>query len=284
MKNIVVFGQNRSGTKYLTNLIATSFDFACIQSDEHGGVIESNIHSYYANNFPGVLTSNEKVTILESFKKEYSFTKSKLSVTDLDKIKWTSCLDFFFKFYYQNAVKLNKKGWVQKVSSVYLDNFKNENVFRIVVQRNSLDVLNSGIKAFNLNTFQAIKRLFAINLMHKYEHQSINKNTSLFLNYSNLIHEPKICIAQISEFIGLSSVENSGIVRFNNSSFKHGTKKRKNPVFKLFDFIFKMIIFFIPISVINKRNKKNLQISKTKLVANSLDPNIAKSELKDLTG
>jgi len=40
---IFVLGRNRSGTKWLTNLIANHPDVYCVQSESHGGVIETNL-------------------------------------------------------------------------------------------------------------------------------------------------------------------------------------------------------------------------------------------------
>jgi hypothetical protein len=271
MKKIVVLGQNRSGTKYLTNLIASAFDLACVQCAEHGGLIESNIHSYYARKYPGVLTSKEKDEILDSFIREFTFTKSKLNLSELYKINWNSCLEFFTKFYTSNAVKLNKKAWVQKASSLYLDNFMDENIIMIITQRNSLDVLNSSIKAFKLNFFRATRKLFSIHLMHKYEKHFANTNFILLLKYENLLAVPKSCIIQISELIKINPIDYSGIVAYNNSSFKHQKKTKIKPIFKLFDIIFKIIIYFIPIDQIKKRVKRNLEREINKLVANSID-------------
>jgi len=274
LKEIIVFGINRSGTKFLTNLIAASFDFSCIQSNEHGGVIESNIHSYYANNFPGNLTVEEKETILKSFITEYTFTKSNLSLLDLNNIKWNCCIDFFYKFYHSNVVKSNKNGWVQKASSIYLDHFNSDSIIKIIAQRNSLEVLNSSIRAFKLNFIQSLRNLFSINLMHKYEKKYANKNSILLLTYESIIANRKIILEQISEFIDSNCLDIKENIEFNNSSFKNGKKKRKHFVYTLADIFFKTIIFFIPISYINNRVKKNGKRKIYNLVSNSIDPDV----------
>lgn len=271
MKKVVIFGQNRSGTKFLTNLTATSFDLSCVQSGEHGGVIESNIHAYYANNFPGVLDRKEKDKILDSFVNEFTFTKSKLTRSDLYKLKWSNCLDFFNKFYSKNADILNKKGWVQKVSSIYLDNFIDEDMLMIIIQRDSLNVLNSSIKIFKLNFSRSIRKLFTINLMHKYEKHFAISNSVLLLNYEDLLQIPEICINQISDLIDTNPLDYSGKSDFNNSSFKHRVKPKINLILKLFNIFFKLIIYFVPINLIKRRIRQNIGRKKGKLVANSID-------------
>ncbi|MBA7629902.1 hypothetical protein ES703_37409 [subsurface metagenome] len=42
---IFVIGKNRSGTKWLSNVIANHKDIACIQHELFGGILEANVIS-----------------------------------------------------------------------------------------------------------------------------------------------------------------------------------------------------------------------------------------------
>jgi hypothetical protein len=276
MKKIIIFGQNRSGTKFLTNLIADKFDLACIQSDEHGGVIESNIHSYYANQYPNKLSDADKNNILLSLAKEYTFTRSGLEIEDLNNLSWDTCIELFIEFYSLNASKLKSEGWVQKVSSNYLDDFLNKNVKIIIIQRHSLKILRSSIKAFDLNFIQGFRLLFFINLLQKYEKYIAKNKSVLLFKYEELLISQEVVISTIEKEIHCSVKKNNNVIRFNNSSFKVGNKKKNIPyIYILMDCTIKIFVFIVPPFVIRWLNNYNLRNRRLKnLVTNSLDTSI----------
>lgn len=83
---IFIIGKNRSGTKWLSNIIAAHKEIACVQRPGAGGILESNTLSnmYYIfgslkhdNNFIGFLECKAKTNFfkLSGLSKEFFYKK-----------------------------------------------------------------------------------------------------------------------------------------------------------------------------------------------------------------
>ena len=67
MKKIFVLGKNRSGTKWLSNIILNNKEIAGIQSNYHRGILETNLFNVFNRKFGNLKRRDDYIAFVEVF-------------------------------------------------------------------------------------------------------------------------------------------------------------------------------------------------------------------------
>ncbi|MCC5808685.1 MAG: sulfotransferase [Opitutales bacterium] len=176
MKQIFVIGKNRSGTKWLANLLANHPKVAALQREGAGGILEVNELAIARKVFGPAEVEENFLGFLACFLKSNAFKVSGLREESFFEKRHSSYAEFFGGFMDAFAAESGKDTWVQKTSSFSLSevlkSFPEAKI--IVIQRMSV--------ADNVASTLA--------LSWQYEHGSKGKN--LFKEVWSYVHHRKL--------------------------------------------------------------------------------------------
>ncbi|WP_370390445.1 sulfotransferase [uncultured Winogradskyella sp.] len=204
---IIVLGKERSGTKWLTNLIANHPEIACVQSPQHKGILETNMFDKMEAAFGDLKYKENRMAF------EYVFVQTAFfKITGLDSewfcnLKYTSYLEAFKLVMDAYAHKTGAKTWVQKTNSLLADKLFEEysNAKFIVIQRELMDnvasTLNMGDYSFEFKS--VLSAVFGHVYNKKYEDKYRNKDNVFFVTYENLKAKTEVQLREVYEFLGL---------------------------------------------------------------------------------
>ena len=117
---IFVFGKNRSGTKWLSNLIANHSDVACLQLASSSGIAETNLFQNFPDTFGDLTHKENRLAFLACYTRTTAFKISGLSERDLYEQRFDSYFEFFDQLMNKVAGRAQKAYWLQKGSSLEL--------------------------------------------------------------------------------------------------------------------------------------------------------------------
>ena len=95
MNRIMVIGRERSGTKWLTNLIANHPSIACVQSATHGGVLETNLLERMELTFGSFAVKENRIGFNLCMQQTAFYKITGLPVSFLEQGKFADPVDFF---------------------------------------------------------------------------------------------------------------------------------------------------------------------------------------------
>ncbi len=247
-KGVLVIGRERSGTKFLTNLIAANFGLAAIQSEEHDGVLETNLVAKYE----GILGNPPRGENLKAlkilFQHDAFFRHSHVSKDQLESLEFESAEELLWKFLNLEAETCSRPGWVQKVSSRFLWKYEGVPALKVIIQRRIPDNIFSHSKLVGDESLKfVIRDAIATVSYAKLENYFSRRNKIRKIKYEDLKLNPKEVINPIyTEFFG-KELEEFVPISYNNSSFRQAKSKPKIPTrIRLISFVFRMLFYLIP--------------------------------------
>ncbi|CAK8722784.1 hypothetical protein KKHLCK_12050 [Candidatus Electrothrix laxa] len=238
---IFVIGRNRSGTKWLSNLISQHPEIACVKDKRFGGILETNVFNNMPRCFGDLKLAENLAAFYIIFSKTSFFKKTGLKEEELFSIRPENYADFFNKLMCLYAQSLNKNYWLQKShpdSLDYLiDNYPNAQY--IFIKRNIVDNIRSSITNLARNNKKIKKRLL-LNVawyVHdiKIMQNAIEKNKieHEVVSYSNLNKDRIKNLKQISRLLKIKySKEMEESPYTPNTSF---TEHKKNEILSKYD-------------------------------------------------
>jgi len=144
---IFVIGMNRTGTKWMSNLIANHPEVIAVQHERHTGILETNVFDAWPRKFPDLSLPDEYVGFIELWSRTDFF---RITGTD-KKILYdrsprpTDILEMFRILMDDFATRNERRFWLQKVSP-----WATEDVLRhfrearlVVIERDPIDTLRS---------------------------------------------------------------------------------------------------------------------------------------------
>lgn len=229
MKKIIVIGSNRSGTKWLSNIIANHEKVSAIQCQDDTGIIESNMFFYYPRIFKDLSKIENRSSFEILFKNSNYFKSSKLNEKDILKIKTENIIEYYLQFMQMHAKADGNRIWVQKSSAIhYYKNLKYfEDTKLIIIRRNLIDTILShiGLDVSRNNKPKVFRHVF-IYLLNKKTENKLLRNHSLLVKFEDLKKKPQLTCENIFKFLNLEfnkELLNSKYLR--NTSFNHLEKK-----------------------------------------------------------
>lgn len=138
---------NRCGTKNLSNLLAAQPTIAAVQSEHHGGIIETNAFAAFATKFPHIDIQEEYIGLVElwmktDFLKCANVSKEFLYALSPRPINVGSMFRIIMDDY---AMRCGCNAWLQKVSPQASESALKviSNALPIVIERNFWDAIKS---------------------------------------------------------------------------------------------------------------------------------------------
>lgn len=178
---IILIGMNRSGTKWASNILCTHEEVIGVQSDSHGGILETNLFGAMQDKFD-LSNPDEYVGFLEMWAKTDFF-----GITGVDKNMFyrlnprpRQFMQIFELLMREFASRNGKSYWLQKTSpsraAEVLRYFDNARI--VAVRRNLIDTLRSTLA---LQAQRGRRRLIRSTFSYVRERKTLK---SLVRNYS----------------------------------------------------------------------------------------------------
>ena len=229
---ILVVGVNRSGTKWLSNEIATHPDVTAVQHEWHGGIVESNCLTEFGRSFD---LGSESVyrEFLDFWQRTHFF---ELAGGNVD---WFATLDprppdtvtVFRRLMDRLAQQRGNRFWIQKIApadaEAVLSVLSDARV--VVITRSDLDTVRSKIR---LDAKRGIKlgslRAGMSQGVQSRQLQRIAERPEvLTVQYEHLVADRDRLMAEVFRFFEIEPSETASSFR-PNTSFKRG--ERREPV------------------------------------------------------
>jgi hypothetical protein len=147
---ILVVGLNRSGTKWLSNLLCNHPQVYGVQSPRHGGIIETNMFGAMSSVVGDIRTIENYVALLELWSQTDFVTATGIEKDFLYALRPrpTSCLRLFRCLMDEAARRAGVRHWLQKTSPLeareVLREFADARV--IVIERDLVETLESRVQ------------------------------------------------------------------------------------------------------------------------------------------
>jgi hypothetical protein len=264
---VFVIGKNRSGTKWVSNIIASNSNVACIQRPGASGVLETNMLYNMPRVFGDLSVDDNYIAFARCFSATNFFKILDVEEGFLYENRCDDYFSIFRKLMDLHAKRNDKEYWVQKTSPHVLhklNNYYPEARF-ILIKRNILDNIISTI-GLKLNEYGYHKAsLFREVLRYTYQYKIMKEfedyENVLVINFEGLINEKVRICKRISKFIGIKYEEKMLYNEYEkNTSYSNNIKKenilsdnQERAVFALHN-----LTRCIPLSILRKmRRVKN---------------------------
>lgn len=245
---VLVVGLNRSGTKWLSNLISAHPEVYSVQHSDHFGILESNVFNDFSRMFPDLNSIETRVAFEMLWSKTDFVNITNINLPDLLSEHRPENVFEAFKLLMNCAAEThNCTTWLQKCSPVQMaahgEHFRNAR--RIFIKRRFDDVLVSAIENSKSAGRKTGEWRLVLNFcLQNQVLQNISRQPkTISVLYEDLKSDPDKVIAEVFEFLGLEldSLRQNEVFS-PNTSFA-GSKRR--PRLKLSSRALKNIFAFL---------------------------------------
>ena len=142
---VLVVGANRSGTTWLSNLLCNHSQISGVQSDEHFGIIETNLFGRMQRVFGSLNSRVNKIAFIESWSQTDFFLATGIDKSEIYSLKSRDYVDIFRFVMREFSSRLGNSYWLQKLPTTefrYLGSLQDDAKI-IVITRNMLGNLAS---------------------------------------------------------------------------------------------------------------------------------------------
>jgi hypothetical protein len=236
IKPVFIIGKNRSGTKWLSNLISNSPQIAALRREEDYGIVETNLFYQFPKIFGDLNDYNNYVPFIESFSNTNIFKLTGFEKEILYTFNERNYFRLFRSLMNKYANSNSQKFWLQKSDTHILkegiEYFPNSLV--VIIERNMVDNIRSTIGLQRSMEGNEKKHLLKNAYLYVLEYKRVRRflkksnhnNTNhkiLFIKYKNLLNDTDNTLKKIFSKIG---------VEFTNdilaSNYKRNTSYKKN--------------------------------------------------------
>ena len=239
---IFVFGKNRSGTKWMSNLIANHSDVACMQQAKGGGIMETNLFRNCPAVFGDLAINENNLAFLAFFTRSSLFKLSGLSERDVYERRFYSYFEFFDHVMAKVAAREQKGHWLQKGDSFELPQVLEHypKAKFIVIRRG--DAKANIISNLALYTRDAseeerarkpsnaavVQQTFSYYLHKKIEEQHAHRPNVKTVFFEDLKARKREVVEEVCDFVGLAFEPQMIEEQYGkNSSFSKGAKREE---------------------------------------------------------
>jgi len=255
---IFVIGRNRSGTKWLSNLIAGNSEVAAVQREGAGGILEIDLLSTFPKHYN--LKNIEERTAFEILFRYSNFHKcSGLPDSIINEIDYRNFYEFFTAYGTAIAESRKKSVFLQKGASkilpVLVKRFPQAK-FVIIQRRNVVENLVSNLVMHGEKV--RLKRVFTLLLgywrFRKLENTFISRPNVMRITYENLKGNTESVMKEVCNFLNLEYEKAMLNVPFKpNSSYKAEGERKVfiDKKTKMFVSIVSPIVSAVPLWLFN---------------------------------
>ena len=239
---IFVFGKNRSGTKWLSNLIANHSDVACMQQARGGGIMETNLFRNCPAVFGDLAVNENNLAFLAFFTRSSLFKLSGLSEQDLYERRFYSYFEVFDHVMNKVARKEQKGTWLQKGDSLELPQVIEhypEAKFIVIRRGDAKANIISNLALFTRDASEEVRaqkpsnsavvqQTFSYYLHKKIEEKYAGRPNVKTVFFEDLKARKREVIEEVCRFVGLPFEEQMVEEQFGkNSSFSKDAKREE---------------------------------------------------------
>ena len=254
-KRIVVLGRERSGTKWLTNLIANHSDVACIQSHAHGGVLETNLWQKTDDMFGSFSVKENRQAFNAVFKQTTFFELTKFSDDFVDSCECEDSVDLLVKLLDRYASENDCGAWVQKANSLLAEKISNRipDVKIVIICREPVQnlVSKSHMSGKKKDFLSTLKRLLGYVYAIKYERRFVRRNKALLVRFEDLKADKESTLRRVLEYLELDFQPEMLVDRFaKNTTFRKKERPKVGLVKEMLIRISSIVFSLIPLPLL----------------------------------
>lgn len=262
---ILVFGMERSGTKWLCNILANAPDVACVAGDHFGGILETNMFRIIGQKFD-LRSPDDYAAFVELWTRSDFFLHTGLDRHGFSELLrdrgWpTDPIDVFELVMTATANRAGRKFWLQKAGpddgASLPQRFPQAKL--LVIVRGRRDTVRSAMELARkrgapLSHFQAV---YGNVIETKMLRELRRRHPVCWVDYEALLEEPEAQIARVCEFIGIAYSPELLEVRFQkNSSFDEADERRaETPLQRAVESFYAALCYCIPLALARGRSR-----------------------------
>ncbi len=231
---IFVVGNNRSGTKWLSNILINHPQISGIQAEYHRGIIETDIFSQFPKTFGNLSYIENFIGFVECFAASDFFKISGLDKSLLYRIKTDNYFEFFRKLMDSYADSQKTKFWLQKIHPFYFQKvYKNyrDAIFIFISRGIRKNIQSAWVLQKRLGQSSSIMRQV---LIYVYSQKILKRNRKkrnvLVTTYEALKDDTTKVIAATCEFLGVDYLPEILHVSFTKNTSYGKVKEREKAV------------------------------------------------------
>lgn len=232
IRPIIVVGMNRSGTKWVSNIICSHDEVVGVQSRRTGGILETNMLGTMQEKFD-LSYPDDYVGLIELWSRTEFFRRAGIEREMFYRLspRPRSVFRVFELLMDELARRRGKKYWLQKTQPVraprVLEHFPNARV--VVVRRNLLDTVRSTLA---LQRRHGRENLFRATWRYVYESKLLDRVCRrpgvIEVQYDALLANPEREKARLLTGLGLDAARTTREAAFpRNTSFTDESQRRR---------------------------------------------------------
>ena len=230
-KPIFVIGKTRSGTKWLSNIIAKHPEVACVQGEDYTGILESNLFYQFPQIFGDLRHDENYCAMAACFSKTSYFQTMELD----EKVLFAKKIDDYHEFFRHvmdaYSEKEGKSHWLQKSNPLVLSQLHAAfpDAQFVIINRDIVDNIRSSVTLARRNGDKEpsiISEVALYQFGRKIYEQFKGKRNVLFITYEELKEDRETSVKRICEFVHLDFVGEMLEDDFRkNTSFKNESSR-----------------------------------------------------------
>jgi hypothetical protein len=237
---VFVVGKNRSGTKWISNLVSNHPQVASVQHKYASGILETHLFDKASYMFGDISNKGNYISFCESYSQSNFFKLTGLKKAILYDDHLKSYSSVFERVMGKYANKNKKNIWLQKANPEVLETLVKDfrNAKFIFIERDIVDNISSSLALLARNKYfknhldisflHTLKHLFVYlynsKLVKKYE----KKVDCIKINYSQIIEDREIICKKICEFLEIDFSDEMMVDKYEkNTSYIGNIDKEK---------------------------------------------------------
>lgn len=223
---VLVLGANRSGTKWLSNMLCNHPDISGIQSAEHFGIIETNMLGKFQEIFGDLSTPENFIALMETWSATDFFKTTRVSKETIYRLDpWPTCYTELFRMVMDEHAQADGCGyWLQKLSALQIKNLGQlvDDAKLVVIRRDLIPNVASTLRLLERRNIR--QPLFRLTLNYALQSRLLAKasklSNALAVRYEDLTQDSTNELKRICDFLGLDFSNKMIELQFGqNSSF-----------------------------------------------------------------
>ena len=225
---------NRSGTKWLSNMLSNHSDIISLQNERGGGIIETNMFDNFPKAFGDLSFPDNYVGLVECWSETDFFKSAGADKERFYRLSPRVCCYFkLFRIFMDDmATRHGKRFWLQKTNP--FNGLSCMNHYRdaryVVVKRNIFDTVKSHIQLFlnrDNRTKQIAKEVFFYKYQEKLIYKILKRRNVVSVNYDSLKNDTAKHMKAVCQSIGVDFQKAMLKVKFKpNTSFRNNKQRQ----------------------------------------------------------
>lgn len=204
---IFVVGMNRSGTKWLSNLIANHPDVTAVQHEDHTGILETNAFDAWSSKFPDPGLGDDYVALAEAWVRADFFRITELPQDFFYRLdpRPRDAVEMFRQLMEAFTRRQGRARWLQKIGPWFAEEARRRfpNAHFVTIQRDREEVLRSSHFLVTEGKQPISVRSIASHHLQERILNDLDRAGAVPVTYGALRSDPHAELGRVCERIGL---------------------------------------------------------------------------------